>query len=27
MVDVLAPPSTLAVPAHGYTPLWHESAG
>ncbi len=27
MVDVLAPPSILAVPAHRYTPLRHESAG
>jgi hypothetical protein len=26
-VDVLTPPSILAVFAAGYTPLWHESAG
>lgn len=26
-VDVLTPPSILAVLAAGYTPLWHESAG
>jgi hypothetical protein len=25
-VDVLTPPSTLAVLSAGYTPLWHESA-
>jgi len=26
-VDVLTPPSTLAVLARGYAPLWHQSAG
>jgi hypothetical protein len=26
-VDVLSPPSILAVLAKGYTPLWHHSAG
>jgi hypothetical protein len=26
-VDVLTPPSMLKVLSHGYTPLWHRSAG
>lgn len=26
-VNVLTPPSMLAVLAAGYTPLWHDSAG